>query len=166
VGSEAAREEAKDEEIKVALPAFEQCAEIYIREHWSTWSKKHRNQWPSSLKRYAYPAIGKLTIPEIKPSDIYELLRPIWVEKRETANRVRGRIETIIAKNVNVDDTDFRNPAELTKQLREAALAHKYKSETTAAYQRGQKLEKRRILMKDWAQFLAGSNVIRLDKAG
>ena len=50
---------------------------------------------------------------------IYELLRPIWVEKRETANRVRGRIETIIAKNVDVDDSDFRNPAELTKQLRE-----------------------------------------------
>ena len=44
--------------------------------------------------------------------------------------------------------------------VREAALAHKYKSETTAAYQRGQKLEKRRALMKDWAQFLFGSNVI------
>ena len=50
---------------------------------------------------------------------MYELLRPIWVEKREAANRVRGRIETIIAKNVDVDDTDFRNPAELTKRLRE-----------------------------------------------
>jgi integrase len=50
--------------------------------------------------------------------------------------------------------------------VREAALAHKYKSETTAAYQRGQKLEKRRFLMKDWAQFLAGSNVMRFDKAG
>jgi integrase len=47
------------------------------------------------------------------------LLRPIWIEKRETANRVRGRIETIIAKNMDVDDRDFRNPAELTKQLRE-----------------------------------------------
>ena len=317
----AAREEAKAVEIKVTLPTFEQCAEVYICERWSTWSKKHRNQWPSSLKKYAYPTIGELTIPEIKPSHVYELLRPIWVEKRETANRVRGRIETIIAKNVDVDDTDFRNPAELTKQLREklpnrpkrvvrhhpalpyaeapqfmadlsaaggiaasmlrfliftacrtnevvesrwteidrpsstwripgermkmhqdhvvplpypalaildkvrdgthgelifpnpddgafsenamlavldrlgyghvtvhgfrstfatwaeectdypdgvreAALAHKYKSETTAAYQRGQKLEKRRALMKDWAQFLAGSNVIRLDKAG
>jgi hypothetical protein len=46
------------------------------------------------------------------------LLKPIWIEKRETANRVRGRIETIIAKNIDVDDTDFRNPAELTKQLR------------------------------------------------
>jgi hypothetical protein len=30
------------------------------------------------------------------------------------ANRVRGRIETIIAKNVDVDDKDFRNPAEFT----------------------------------------------------
>src|SRR5712664_2522895 len=47
----AAREEAKAVEIKVTLPTFEQCAETYIREHWSTWSKKHRNQWPSSLKR-------------------------------------------------------------------------------------------------------------------
>src|SRR5262249_55423770 len=114
----AGREEAKAVEIKVAQPTFEQCAEAYIREHWSTWSKKHRDQWPSSLKRYAYPTIGKLTIAEIKPSHVYELLRPIWVEKRETANRIRGRIETIIAKNVDVDDTDFRNPAELTK-LRE-----------------------------------------------
>src|SRR6266853_1305035 len=115
----AAREEAKAVEIKTTLPTFEECAETYIRGHWTTWSKKHRNQWPSSLKRYAYPTIGKLTIPEIKPSHIYEVLRPIWVEKRETANRVRGRIETIVAKNVDVDDADFRNPAELTKQLRE-----------------------------------------------
>jgi len=115
----AAREEAKAVEITITRPTFEQCAEIYIREHWSIWSKKHRNQWPSSLKRYAYATIEKLTIPEIKPSHVYELLRPIWVEKRETANRVRGRIETIIARNVDVDDVDFRNPAEFTKQLRE-----------------------------------------------
>jgi integrase len=114
-----ARAYREADELKLDLPTFEECVEIYIRERWLTWSKKHRDQWPSSLKRYAYATTGKLTIPEIKPSRIYELLRPIWVEKRETANRVRGRIETIIAKNINVDDTDFRNPAELTKQLRE-----------------------------------------------
>ena len=56
---------------------------------------------------YAYPTIGNLTIPEIKPSHIHELLRPIWLEKRETAKRVRGRIEIIIAKNLDVDDKDF-----------------------------------------------------------
>ncbi|MHC2335460.1 hypothetical protein [Bradyrhizobium sp. USDA 4454] len=42
--------------------------------------------------------------------------------------------------------------------VREAALAHKYKSETTAAYQRGAKLEKRRTPMHDWAQFLLASS--------
>jgi integrase len=39
--------------------------------------------------------------------------------------------------------------------VREAALAHKYKNETVAAYQRGAKLEKRRKLMVDWAEFCA-----------
>ena len=73
----AAREEANAVENKLTLPAFEQCSEACIREHWATWSEKHRDQWPSSLKRYAYPTIGKLTIPEIKLSHIYELLRPI-----------------------------------------------------------------------------------------
>jgi hypothetical protein len=52
---------------------FKECAQIYIDGCWTSWSEKHRNQWPSSLKRYAYPAIGHLTIPEIKPSHIYEL---------------------------------------------------------------------------------------------
>jgi integrase len=283
----------------------------------------HKNQIGQGGDRKAqaegirYPTIGALTIAEIKPSHIFDLLAPIWIAKRETSNRVRGRIETIIAKNVDVDDKDFRNPAELTKQLREklprrpkrvvqhhpalpyaemaafmtalsaasgaaavmlryliftacrtnevieagwpeidrpssiwkipgermkmdqdhhvplsapalaildemrngsqgelifpnpdggqfsenamlavldrlgyghvtvhgfrstfatwaeectdypdgvreAALAHKYKSETTAAYQRGQKLEKRRALMNDWATFLNASNVVPL----
>jgi integrase len=312
-----AREEKKAAEIAEKVKTFEECAQAYIDEHWNDWSRKHRAQWPSSLKRYAYPTIGRLAVAEIKPSHIYELLAPIWIEKRETANRVRGRIETVIAKNVDVDDTDFRNPAELTKQLREklpkrpkrvvqhhpalpyadvsrfmtdlaaaagtaaamlrfviftacrtnevvearwseidtplsawripgermkmnqehvvplsdlalaildkmrdgsqndlifpnpqggilsenamlavlnrlgyghvtvhgfrstfatwaeectdypngvqdAALAHKYKSETTAAYQRGQKLEKRRALMKDWADFICSTKVVPL----
>ncbi len=34
--------------------------------------------------------------------------------------------------------------------------AHKQRSETTAACQRGQKLENRRALMKDWAEYLSG----------
>jgi integrase len=47
--------------------------------------------------------------------------------------------------------------------VREAALAHKYKNETTAAYQRGATLEKRRTLMNDWANFIgAPSKIIQL----
>ena len=44
--------------------------------------------------------------------------------------------------------------------VREAALADKYKNETTAAYQRGVKLEKRRALMRDWADFITRANVV------
>jgi integrase len=114
-----AREAAQAMSEEAALPTFQECAERFIEENWSKWSKKHRAQWPSSLKTYAYPAIGHLKISEIKPSHIFQLLQPIWVEKAETANRVRGRIETVIAKNIDIDNAEFRNPAELTKQLRE-----------------------------------------------
>lgn len=114
-----ARQQMQATETAVTAPTFQQCAEKFIDEHWPSWSDKHRNQWPSSLRRYAYPTIGNLKIAEIRPSHVHDLLAPIWVQKRETANRVRGRIETIIAKNVDINDRDFRNPAELTKQLRE-----------------------------------------------
>jgi hypothetical protein len=50
--------------------------------------------------------------------------------------------------------------------VREAALAHKYKSETTAAYQRGEKLAKRRALMQDWANFITSVNVVQLHISG
>jgi integrase len=115
----AARQVQAAEAATTAAPTFQQCAERYIEENRGKWSKKHADQWLSSLKQYAYPTIAHLRIPEILPSHIYELLAPIWLKRRETSNRVRSRIETIIAKNVDVDDLNFRNPAELTKQLRE-----------------------------------------------
>ncbi len=114
-----AKEDAKAELAAAAAPTFKECAETYIKDNEAKWSKTHAAQWPSSLKQYAYPTIGHLRIAEILPSHIFELLEPIWVKKRETSNRVRGRIETVIAKNVDIDDHEFRNPAELTKQLRE-----------------------------------------------
>lgn len=63
-----ARAEAKAVATVAVAPTFEECAQQYIDENWSKWSKKHRNQWPSSLKACAYSTIGHLTIAEIKPS--------------------------------------------------------------------------------------------------
>jgi integrase len=78
----------------------------HIDDNWSKWSKKHRAQWPSSLKAYDTDDRPSSDA-EIKPSHIFELLQPIWTAKREAPNRVRGRIETITAKNVDIDDKDF-----------------------------------------------------------
>lgn len=48
-----AREEQKAVEAAEKAKKFEECAQAYIDEHWNGWSKKHCNQWPSPLKRYA-----------------------------------------------------------------------------------------------------------------
>jgi integrase len=106
-------------DVKAVLPTFEKCAARYIDEHWSSWSRRHRAEWLSTLKRYAFPIIGKLAIAEIKPSHVFDILEPIWISKRATADRLRGRIETVIAANVDVDGLDFHNAAAMTKQLRE-----------------------------------------------
>ena len=60
------------------------------------------------VRKQQYPTIGRPTISEARPTHIYWPLVPIWMEKRETANQVRGWIETIIARHVEVDDADFR----------------------------------------------------------
>lgn len=65
---------------------------------------KHSEQWTSTIKTYAYPVLGELPLTDIERCDVLEVLRPIWTEKPETANRVRGRLENIfdhaIAKGI------------------------------------------------------------------
>lgn len=56
---------------------------------------KHRQQWKNTLTSYAAP-IWKTDIAEIDTAHVLEVLQPIWNEKRETARRVRGRIERIL----------------------------------------------------------------------
>lgn len=77
--------------------AFQQCAESYIKAHSASWrNEKHRAQWTSTLKSYAYPVFGKLPVAAIDTALVLKVIEPIWGEKTETANRVRGRIETIL----------------------------------------------------------------------
>jgi hypothetical protein len=91
-----AREEAKSVSDAEAAPSFEVCAQKYIEDNWGKWSKKHRAQWPSSLKHYAYPTIGHLTIAEIKPSHIFQLLQ-IWL--RTVTQRKRAEpLQTAIVR--------------------------------------------------------------------
>lgn len=58
---------------------------------------KHAAQWLSSLERYAFPIIGRTPVARVKQSDIHRILSPIWLEKQETARRIRQRLRTIMA---------------------------------------------------------------------
>ena len=56
---------------------------------------KHLKQWPSTMKAYVFPVIGKTPVNEVGAGDIIRLLQPIWYEKAETARRVLQRLEAV-----------------------------------------------------------------------
>lgn len=60
-------------------------------------NKKHKQQWENTLTTYVYPRIGGLPVADIDTASILTVLRPIWNEKKETARRIRGRIEMILS---------------------------------------------------------------------
>jgi integrase len=76
---------------------FEEAAKQYFDAHEKKWrNAKHRAQFLSTLKAYAYPKIGKLPVADIDLGLVLKVIEPIWEAKTETASRVRGRIETVL----------------------------------------------------------------------
>jgi integrase len=76
---------------------FDKAAETYIAQHRSTWKNPvHAAQWPASLKAYASPIIGKMSVNDIDTPHVLKVLTPIWHTKPDTAKRVRGRIENVL----------------------------------------------------------------------
>lgn len=107
---------------KASTVAFRDCAKDYIKDHKAGWkSAKHADQWTSTLETWVYPIIGKLPVGGITTDLVLKVLKqPVgegadaptfWTARTETANRVRGRIETVLdwarAKKLR----DGENPA-------------------------------------------------------
>ena len=94
-----------------ALTFKEACAR-YIAANRSGWKNiKHASQWEATLKTYAYPAIGALPMQAIDTALVMKVLDPIWSTKPETASRVRGRIESVIAAAKARGEFKGENPA-------------------------------------------------------
>lgn len=80
------------------LPNFEEFAEHFVGTKSPEWRNlKHAEQWSSTLKTYAYPIIGKKELSAITTEDVLTILKPIWLTKTETATRLRGRLERVLA---------------------------------------------------------------------
>lgn len=76
---------------------FAQCAEAYVAAHKANWrNEKHISQWSATLKTYAYPVFGDVTVGGIDVAMVTKVLDPIWTTKAETARRLRGRIEAVL----------------------------------------------------------------------
>jgi integrase len=77
---------------------FREAARTFLKSKTAEFrNEKHAAQWSSTLETYAYPVIGSLTVDEIEVAHIVRALEPIWTTKTETASRVRGRIESVLA---------------------------------------------------------------------
>jgi integrase len=103
-----------------SVPTFEECAREYMRSHEASWKNdKHRAQWTSTLKAYAYPVIGNKPINAIGVDDILAILKPIWTTKPPTAGNIRGRLDKILGWATAMGYRSGDNPA-----LRDGPLQH------------------------------------------
>ena len=94
------------------LVTFEDAAKAYMAAHESSWrNAKHREQWRNTLKGLAYPHVGKLAVRDIEVAHVLAVLEPIWRERTETANRLRGRMELVIDWATARGYRDGLNPA-------------------------------------------------------
>lgn len=79
---------------------FDWCAEQYISAHRAGWKNaKHVDQWRNTLATYASPDIGAMDVAKLDTGHIIKILTKdeLWTAKPETASRLRGRIESVIA---------------------------------------------------------------------
>lgn len=76
---------------------FGRCAELYIETHRNGWrNPKHALQWDSTLRTYC-ASIWAQPVDAIDTAQVMRCLDPIWTKKTETASRLRGRIESVLA---------------------------------------------------------------------
>ncbi len=75
---------------------FKDASERFLALHESGWrNPKHRAQWRSTLKTYAYPTLGQRPVKAIDAALTNVALAPIWETKADTASRVKQRIERV-----------------------------------------------------------------------
>lgn len=74
-------------------------------------SALHRKQWRASLELHAIPTLGQLAVVDITLHDVLDTLRPIWMEKTETASKVRQRIERVLDYATVAGHRSGENPA-------------------------------------------------------
>jgi len=97
---------------------FEEAAEHCIVSKKPEWKNvKHTKQWSNTLKTYAYPVFGKLSISDLTTDLVLKSLEPIWITKTETATRVRQRIETVWDWAKARGYVEGENPARLRGHL-------------------------------------------------
>lgn len=98
--------------VKLTKTYFRDFAFNFVESRRAEWTnQKHGDQWVYTLEEFAFPVIGDKALDEIETEDILAILEPIWVTKTETAARLRGRLELILAAATTRKLRSGMNPA-------------------------------------------------------
>lgn len=93
-------------------PVFRDYARECVESKRAEWKNdKHTYQWFRTIEVFANPVIGNKYLDEIDTDDILRILSPLWYSKTETANRLRGRLEWILASAITRGLRSGSNPA-------------------------------------------------------
>lgn len=96
-GGDPAAQEKAERLAKRILPTFKEAATSAHGELVAGWNnKKHRADWLSSLERYAFDKIGDKRIDQIDMPAVRDVLLPVWLERPETARRVKQRVKAVL----------------------------------------------------------------------
>lgn len=80
------------------VPTFEAAAREVHKEQSAGWAnQKHIAQWITTLETYVFPTIGKTAVTSLTPKNFADVLRPIWLEKAETASRTKQRCHSVMS---------------------------------------------------------------------
>lgn len=95
------------------VPTFGQLADELVGSMVETFrNDKHKYQWEQTLGDSYCNSLRPKLVSEITTQDILEVLKPIWLSKNETAQRLRGRIEKVLdtskVKGYRTDDNPAR----------------------------------------------------------
>ena len=97
---EAGIDPVADRRKAAGVPTFRQAAELVHAEHVKGWKggtdSKHGVQWLATLEAYAFPAFGEAAVSAVDAPAVRDALAAIWLNKPETARRLRQRICTVI----------------------------------------------------------------------
>ena len=76
---------------------FEQAAYNAYQNLKQGWANaRHRAEWLNSLKRFVFPILGRQAVKELKARDFADALCAIWIDKPDTASRVKQRCSVVM----------------------------------------------------------------------
>ena len=118
---------------------FRRCAFDYIESHRDGWKNvKHAQQWENTLETYAMPFIGNMHVRDIGVREVLLTIEPQWRTKNVTMDRVRNRIELVLAWASVRGYRSKDNPAtwrgNLDKTLLKPSKANKVKPHTALPF--------------------------------